>query len=193
MSQKSPDTLFSNYALMLARLLERFDWHPVQVLAQELASAWNASRHLFICGNGGSAANALHLTTDLIYGIGKGARPGMKVHALTANTAVMTCLGNDTAYEQIFSRQLEALGSTGDVLIVLSGSGNSPNILHVLRKAKSLGIKTWAILGFKGGESKALADHVIHFPVDDMQLAEDFQMIVGHMLMKALSQSHHHA
>lgn len=190
MSKKSPEPLFSDYAFRLSNSLEQFDWQPVALLAEELRELWNSKRHLFICGNGGSAANALHLATDFIYGIGKGTRPGMHVHALTANTAVMTCLGNDTSYEQIFSCQLEALGGTGDSLIVLSGSGNSPNILHVLEKAKTLGIKTWAILGFSGGKAKALADHVIHFPVDDMQLAEDFQMIVGHMLMKFLSQSH---
>ena len=190
MSKKIPDSIFSNYANNLSASLAKFDWQSVELLAQELAEIWDSKRNLFICGNGGSAANALHLATDLIYGIGKGTRPGMKVHALTSNAPVMTCLGNDTSYDQIFSCQLEALGSPDDVLIVLSGSGNSPNILHVLEKAKSLGIKTWAVLGFSGGKAKALADDTIHFPVDDMQLAEDFQMIVGHMLMKALSQHH---
>jgi D-sedoheptulose 7-phosphate isomerase len=190
MSKKTPDPLFSDYANHLSASLAQFDWQSVELLTQELAEIWNSKRNLFICGNGGSAANALHLATDLIYGIGKGIRPGMKVHALTANAPVMTCLGNDTSYDQIFSCQLEALGTPGDVLITLSGSGNSPNILHVLEKAKSLGIKTWAVLGFSGGKAKSLADDTIHFPVEDMQLAEDFQMIVGHMLMKALSQYH---
>ncbi len=193
MSQKIPDSIFSDYASHLSASLARFDWHPVALLAKELKKIWHSKHHLFICGNGGSAANALHLATDFIYGIGKGIRPGLNVHALTSNPAVMTCLGNDTSYDQIFSCQLEALGNPGDLLIVLSGSGNSPNILHILEKAKSLEIKTWAILGFSGGKAKTLADHVIHFPVDDMQLSEDFQMIVGHMLMKALSQHHSHA
>lgn len=189
-SKNSAEALFVNYTTQLSQSLEEFDWQPVALLTEELKKLWGSKRHLFICGNGGSAANALHLATDLIYGIGKGVRPGMKVHALTSNAAVMTCLGNDTSYEQIFSCQLESLGHPGDLLIVLSGSGNSPNILHVLEKAKALGIKTWAILGFSGGKAKALANHVIHLPVDDMQLSEDFQMIVGHMLMKALSQSY---
>jgi len=161
MSKKLPNKLFSDYAHLLSKSLEQFDWDQVALLAEELRKLWNSKRHLFICGNGGSAANALHLATDFIYGIGKGTRPGMHVHALTSNTAVMTCLGNDTSYEQIFSCQLEALGGTGDILIVLSGSGNSFNILHVLEKAKSLGIETWAILGFSGGKAKLLADHVI--------------------------------
>ncbi len=189
MSQKSPVALFHDYALQLSKSLEHFDWQSVSLLAEELRELWNDKRHLFICGNGGSAANALHLATDFIYGIGKGVRPGMRVHALTSNAAVMTCLGNDTSYDQIFSRQLEALAEAGDVLIVLSGSGNSPNILHALEKAKALGIKTWAILGFSGGKAKSLADNAVHFPVNDMQLAEDFQIIVGHMLMQFLSQS----
>ena len=183
-------TVCSDYASHLATCLQGYDWQPVELLAKELAQAWDSKRNLFLCGNGGSAANALHLATDLIYGIGKGTRPGMKVHALTSNGAVMTCLGNDTSYEEIFSRQLEALSTHGDILILFSGSGNSKNILHVLKKAKSLGVTTWAFLGFSGGEAKKLADHTIHFPIDDMQITEDLHMIVGHMLMKMLSQHH---
>ena len=190
MLKKPSVSIFNNYASQLATCLQEYDWRPVELLTEELASVWHSKRNLFLCGNGGSAANALHLATDLIYGIGKGIRPGMKVHALTSNAAVMTCLGNDTSYAQIFSCQLEALSHPGDVLIVFSGSGNSKNILRALEKAKSLGVTTWALLGFSGGEAKKLADHSIHFPIDDMQLAEDLHMIVGHMLMKALSQTH---
>src|SRR3990167_555801 len=156
-------TTFIDYASRLSSCLEAYDWSPLQLLANELAKIWNDKQHLFICGNGGSAANALHLATDLIYGIGQGKRPGMKVHALTSNPAVITCLGNDTSYEEIFSCQLDALSTPGDILIVLSGSGNSKNILHILKKARSLGVKSWAILGFSGGQAKELADHVIHF------------------------------
>jgi D-sedoheptulose 7-phosphate isomerase len=108
------------------------------------------------------------------------------VQALPANSAVMTCLANDVGYDSIFSEQLAVLGQSGDLIICLSGSGNSPNILKVLDQAKTMGIQTCAILGFSGGKAKALADIPLHFPVDDMQIAEDLQLVVGHMLMQYL-------
>ena len=111
---------------------------------------------------------------------------GLRVHALSANPAILTCLGNDIGYDRIFAEQLAVYGRSSDLLIVLSGSGNSPNILAVLEQAKMMGIKSYAILGFQGGLSKQLADVPIHFPIEDMQIAEDLQLIVGHMLMQWL-------
>jgi D-sedoheptulose 7-phosphate isomerase len=108
------------------------------------------------------------------------------VHSLSANPAAITCLANDEGYDQIFSMQLAVLAREGDVLIVLSGSGNSPNILAALEEAKAIGMTSYALLGFSGGKARALADVPIHFRVDDMQIAEDAQMIVGHMLLQWL-------
>ena len=110
----------------------------------------------------------------------------MKVHSLTANVAVNTCLANDTGYENIFSNQLSALADTHDILIVFSGSGNSPNVVEAIRVANTLGMKTHAILGFDGGKCKELADNPIHIPINNMQVAEDFQMMIGHILMTDL-------
>ena len=110
----------------------------------------------------------------------------MKVLALSANPAVITCLANDVGYESIFSEQLAVHGEKGDLLIVLSGSGNSPNIVKVLEQSKTMGIKSFAILGYSGGRSKSLADVAIHFSIDDMQISEDMQLIVGHMIMQWL-------
>jgi D-sedoheptulose 7-phosphate isomerase len=87
---------------------------------------------------------------------------------------------------RIYSEQLSVLASPGDVLIVLSGSGNSPNIVAALEQAKAMKVKSYAILGFTGGRCKQLADVPIHFPVDDMQISEDLQLVVGHMLMQWL-------
>jgi D-sedoheptulose 7-phosphate isomerase len=172
----------SEYASALASVLGSFDWSPVEALAASLAAAWAEGRQVFLCGNGGSAANAMHIANDFIYGIGREIGGGMKVTALPANA----CLGNDLGYDAIFSSQLAVLGSRGDILIALSGSGNSPNILSALEKANALGIETYAILGFSGGKAKALASTAIHFPVNDMQISEDLQMVVGHLLMKIL-------
>jgi D-sedoheptulose 7-phosphate isomerase len=177
----------SGYASALGSVLASFDWAPVVALSTAVAQAWRDGRHVFICGNGGSAANAMHIANDLIYGIGKEIGGGMKVTALPANGAVVTCLANDLGFETIFSQQLAVLASRGDILIALSGSGNSPNILRAIEAAKGIGMETYAILGYSGGKAKSLAGTAIHFAVDDMQIAEDLQMVVGHMLMKMLA------
>ena len=113
----------------------------------------------------------------------------MKALSLSDNPAVITCLANDVGYESIFSEQLAVQGQAGDLLIVLSGSGNSKNIVNVLEQAKSTGIRSYAILGYSGGRSKTMADVAIHFPVNDMQISEDMQLVVGHMIMLWLCQN----
>jgi len=178
--------LFKDYSIRLNSVLHSFEWEGVEPLAHAVESCWKDGRQVFLCGNGGSAGNAIHLANDYLYGIAKETGKGLKVQALPANSAVMTCLGNDIGYDSIFSEQLAVLGQSGDLIICLSGSGNSPNILKVLDQAKTMGIQTCAILGFSGGKAKALADIPLHFPVDDMQIAEDLQLVVGHMLMQYL-------
>lgn len=162
--------------------------HQVPVLADALLTAWRNGSTIYLCGNGGSAGNAIHLANDFLYGAGKRNGAGLRVEALSANAAVITCLANDTGYENIYAEQLKVKARAGDVLIVLSGSGNSPNILKALEIGNSIGMTTFAILGFSGGQSKVVAQHPIHFEIDDMQIAEDLQLIVGHMCMQWLSQ-----
>ena len=160
-------------------------------LFSELLQAWKEGRQVFICGNGGSAANAVHMANDFHYGIGAcgdGLRlPGLRVEALASNTAIITCLANDTGYDNIYAHQLEVKGRKDDVLIALSGSGNSANIARALEISKQLGIKTYAILAFGGGICRELADYPIHFKIDDMQIAEDAQLVVGHLCMQWLN------
>jgi D-sedoheptulose 7-phosphate isomerase len=162
-----------------------------ETLARALRQAWIEGRHVYICGNGGSAANAIHIANDLHYGIGAcgpGAKlPGLRVEALPANAGVITCLANDTGYDNIYAHQLEVKGRKGDLLIVLSGSGNSANVVRALETANSIGITSFAVLAFSGGRCRELADTTIHFEIDDMQVAEDTQLIVGHLCMQWLN------
>jgi D-sedoheptulose 7-phosphate isomerase len=183
------DPLFLDYSVRLQRVLAESDWTGVQLLAQDMLRCWREKRTVFFCGNGGSAGNAIHLANDFLYGIAKTTGGGLRVSALSSNPAVLTCLANDIGYEHIFSEQLAVQGDSGDLLIALSGSGNSSNVVRVLQQAKSMGVKSYAILGYSGGRCKELADEPIHFPVDDMQIAEDIQLIVGHMLMQWLYQN----
>ena len=186
---------FATYAAAyLQRLQDCFNpsiLEVIETLSSELLQAWKEGRQVFICGNGGSAANAVHMANDFHYGIGAcgdGLRlPGLRVEALASNTAIITCLANDTGYDNIYAHQLEVKGRKDDVLIALSGSGNSANIARALEISKQLGIKTYAILAFGGGICRELADYPIHFKIDDMQIAEDAQLVVGHLCMQWLN------
>jgi D-sedoheptulose 7-phosphate isomerase len=177
---------FADYSRRLQEALATADWSGVNQLANAMLEVWQQGRRVFLCGNGGSAGNAIHLANDFLYGISKTTGGGLRVMALPANSAVITCLANDVGYDHIFSEQLAVQAQKDDLLIALSGSGNSGNIVRVLEQATVMEVRSFAILGFSGGKSKQLADVAIHFPVDDMQIAEDLQLIVGHMVMQWL-------
>src|SRR5216684_696245 len=176
----------ADYARRLAAVLSDHDWADVARLAEDLRDCRGSGRQVFLCGNGGSAGNAIHLANDFLYGISKTFGVGLRVTALPANSSVLTCLANDLGYDTVFSAQLAVQARRGDVLIALSGSGNSPNILKALEQAKAMGMKTYAILGYNGGKARSMADVPIHIAVNDMQISEDFQLIIGHMLMQHL-------
>ena len=163
----------------------------IGVLARTLKDTWRKKGQVFICGNGGSAANAVHIANDLHYGVGTGENPiaGIRVEALPANTGIITCLANDTGYENIYSKQLEVKGNKNDLLIVLSGSGNSQNIVNAIQMAKEKEMISFAILAYDGGICKDMAQNTIHFKVNDMQIAEDTQLIVGHLCMQWLNKN----
>ena len=180
---------FQDYAGKLTDALARQDWQGGTLLATELEKAWRDGRRVFICGNGGSAANAIHWANDFLYPVAKSGGKGMKMSALPANVSVLTCLANDIGYDNVFAAQLATEAEPGDLLIVLSGSGNSPNVVKALEQAKVSKMKSFALLGYSGGACKDLADVILHFPIDDMQVVEDMQLIVGHMLLQALCQT----
>lgn len=177
---------FASYSRRLSELLAASDWTSVARLADDLLDCWKEGRQVFIAGNGGSAANAIHIANDFLYGLSRRPGCGLRVIALSSNQAVVTCLANDEGYDSIYALQLAVHARRGDVLIVLSGSGNSPNIVRALEEATRIGMRSYAVLGFSGGKAKQLADVPIHFPIDDMQISEDMQLVVGHMIMQWL-------
>lgn len=177
---------FKKYTSLLVKAMEKLEFEKIYNLAEELRNVWSENRQVFICGNGGSAANAMHIANDLFYGISKDFGVGMRAHALPANQSLITCLANDISYEEVFSRQIETLGKSDDILIALSGSGNSVNIIKAIEMAKNKDMKTFALLGYSGGKCLQLADVPIHFKIEDMQIVEDMQLIVGHMITQWL-------
>lgn len=183
---RSEHQVFANYAQRLSSVIADYDWTKVLQLAQLILDVRSRRGRVYLCGNGGSAANAVHIANDLVYAVAEKTGAGIDAIALSANTAVLTCLGNDVGYENIYSEQLAVSAKPGDLLIVLSGSGNSQNVVNALQIAQKRNMHTSAILGFDGGVCKKLAELPIHFNIDDMQIAEDLQLTVGHMVMKWL-------
>jgi D-sedoheptulose 7-phosphate isomerase len=147
--------------------------------AEVVSKALAQDNTIFWCGNGGSAAESSHLAVELI-GRFKNNRRALPSLSLNADTSAITCIANDFGYEEIFARQLEGLAKEGDVLIVLSSSGKSENILRVLRKAKEIGVTSIALLGKGGGQALALSDFSIVIESHETARIQELHLLIGH-------------
>src|SRR5688572_23296548 len=143
---------------------------------------------LFFCGNGGSAADAQHLATEYVVRYMRDRRSYPAV-ALTTDTSLLTAAGNDLGFEQIFARQVEALAKPGDLLIIHSTSGNSPNVLAAARAAREGGIPVLAFSARDGGELKALADHSVIVPTTRTDRAQEIHLCIEHLICDLIEQS----
>jgi D-sedoheptulose 7-phosphate isomerase len=151
-----------------------------------------AGGKLLICGNGGSAADAQHYATELVARLYQRERPAMAAIALTTDTSALTALANDYGFERVFSRQVEALGRPGDVLLGLSTSGNSPNVLAAMTEAKARGMKTVVFVG-EGGKMAQSADVVLSVPSKNTMRIQEIHLALGHILCKLVEESVHPA
>lgn len=154
----------------------------LQTAARWCVEALLGSHKLLICGNGGSASEAQHLAGELM-GRYKETRRPLAAVALTADAAVLTCVSNDFCYEDVFSRQVRGLAIPGDVVIVFTTSGNSPNVLAALRAAREMGIRSVAFLGNDGGEAKSMADCSLIVRHKDTARAQEGHQFLMHCLM----------
>lgn len=175
----------------LSDLKAVIDSFPIEILVEItelLQRAQEAQATIFICGNGGSWATAAHMVCDF----GKNTRmPGInriRVIGLGDNIPSLTAYANDEGYDRVFAEPLINLMNPGDLLIAISGSGNSPNVLRAVEIARELGGTTIGLTGFEGGQLKALVDHPIVIPSDSMEIIEDCHMIVDHLLTVCLRQ-----
>jgi D-sedoheptulose 7-phosphate isomerase len=168
--------------------IHRIDLAQVETLCDLIERAYDAGRFVFIIGNGGSGATASHLCEDLakctLSDFEKQKR--LKVLSLTDNTAGIMAWGNDEGYDRIFVEQLKNLASPGDLLLAISGSGNSPNILKAVDWANAHEMTTVGITGFQGGKLKSLAHYNLHAPVHDMGMAESLHVVVFHWVIDEL-------
>ncbi len=172
--------------------LRRIDPVEVKNLSDAIYECYLNDRTVFICGNGGSGSNASHLCEDL----GKGTlkredfdrddKKRLRVLSLTDNTPYILAWGNDEGFERVFVEQLKNLARPGDLLIAISGSGNSPNILRAVEWANRNGLKTYGCTGFNGGKLRALAHQGMHVPLDDMGIVESIHLTAFHWVIDDL-------
>lgn len=177
----------TNYLSSVKQVLDMIDPVGLSTVMNVLEEAREQGRQIFIMGNGGSAATASHFVCDFNKGISEHFTKRYKFVCLNDNVPIMMAYANDYAYEDIFEGQLKNFLQLGDIVIALSGSGNSKNIVKAASWAKANGGIVISFTGFDGGRLKQMADYAIHVPVNDMQVAEDLHMILDHCMMKVLS------
>ena len=170
----------AEYVEGLSALLREIDLEAVERIGTVLWGAYRADRRIFIIGNGGSAATASHFACDLAKGATVSGKRRVRAISLTDNVALMTAIGNDLGYDRLFTEQIANLAGEGDVLVAISASGNSPNILDTLRWARENGVVTVGVLGFEGGEAAKIADHVVIAESRNYGFVEDFHLIFEH-------------
>ncbi len=193
-SQKAPDASVAPLLAALADLADTAE-RVARDLAPEIAQALEMVRTtvtqggtLLFCGNGGSAADAQHMATEYVvrYMRNRRAYPAI---ALTTDTSLLTAAGNDLGFDHIFSRQIEALGKRGDLLIIHSTSGNSPNVLRAAEAAKEKGIPVLALTKRDGGTLRQIADHTIVVPTDRTDRAQEIHLCIQHAICDAIEQT----
>lgn len=180
---RDPSSFAKAYLDYLKAVLSAIDIREIARFVETLLDAREKGATVFIIGNGGSAATASHMANDFSIGTDSYEKP-FRVLSLTDNTPVITALANDFGYEHVFTRQLRVLAKRGDVLVGISASGNSPNLLNAFEFAKEAGLKTVAITAFDGGKMKLMADEGIHVPTESKEYgpAEDAHMVLDHLV-----------
>jgi D-sedoheptulose 7-phosphate isomerase len=169
-----------------ARVITSLSADDIAPVLDLLMTAWRARRHVFLLGNGGSAATASHFANDLSKGTFIEGKPRFRAIALTDNVPLITAWGNDCAYECVFSEQLAALMDPGDLVLAISASGNSPNVLRAVEDARLKGAITIGWTGRSGGKLRSLVHHCICAPSDDVGQIENVHMVLDHVLTVAL-------
>jgi D-sedoheptulose 7-phosphate isomerase len=192
LSQNSKDPIAAHFERSLAAL-ERATQDAAllataHAIAAAILTALRAGNKVLVIGNGGSAADAQHIAAEIV-GRYKQDRPAWAAIALTTDTSALTAISNDYGFEQVFARQVEGLGQRGDVLLALSTSGRSPNILAALRTARERGLVTIGFTGSKGEALRSLCDHLLVSPSDDTPVVQQIHLAVAHGICDEIEQT----
>ncbi len=177
----------TGYYEKFAAMLRSFDKSELGDILQILLGVAERDGTLWVAGNGGSAAISDHTVCDVSKGTHVGSHPPIRSVSLASNGPMLTAIGNDIGYDQVFRKQLEYYLKDGDAVLLVSSSGNSPNVVEACRYAQQRRVPTIAFVGFKGGELKRLADHVVHVEIDNYGIAEDTHQSLIHVLTQYIS------
>lgn len=175
-----------DYVGRLSRVLTTLDVASVERAVQSIIAAYDADRTVFVCGNGGSATTATHMTADLGKNSAMPGRKRLRVLGLADNMSWFSALANDLGYENVFVEQMTNFLQAGDLLIAISASGNSPNVVKAAEYARANGGKVVALVGFDGGKLKEIADVSIHIGIRDYGVVEDTHLMLDHIFVEAL-------
>lgn len=179
----------SDYFAQLSSASRLIDYGAMKAAGERLLEASLSRATTFSCGNGGSAAIANHLACDCMKGVQAGTALMPRVHSLSSNVELITAIANDFSVGEVFAFQLRSLARPDDLLIAISSSGSSPNIVKTINDAKSLGLFTIAMTGFEGGEAAKIADVSLHVPIRNYGVVEDVHQSMMHILAQYVRQS----
>ncbi|MCA9932307.1 MAG: SIS domain-containing protein [Ardenticatenaceae bacterium] len=174
------------YFQQLQAILDRIDQAPIEKTITWLHDARMNGRTIFIMGNGGSASTASHFVCDLAKNTRHASAPPFKVIGLTDNMAILSAYANDEGYENVFAQQLASLVQPGDIVIGISTSGNSPNVLRAIEMARHRQARTIGFTGFSAGQLGSMVDLQVHVPSDCIEQVEDIHLVFEHLITKAL-------
>ena len=177
----SDQMIVENYLSRLAKTLQELPREPVQKTIDILREARKNKKMIFLFGNGGSASNTSHIVNDLIKNCRINGQPDFRILSLNENTATMTAYANDYGYDTVFEGQLRSYANPGDVVIAMSTSGNSPNVIKALQAAREMGLITIGFTGTMGGKMKDMVDVCVHAPSNWAGIIEDVAIILGHI------------
>lgn len=175
-----------NYINLEIEVLKRLDYKKISDALNVLTDALKNERIIYIFGNGGSAATASHYQNDFNKGISEYTEKKFRFYCLSDNVATITAIANDISYDEIYRQQLKGRLSKNDIVIAISGSGNSKNVINAVDYAKSVGTYVIGLTGYNGGILGKLADLHLHADINSMQITEDIHMILDHLMMSIL-------
>jgi len=178
----------SNYINKLTKTLDSLDIYAINSALNMIYEAYSRNANIYIFGNGGSAATASHFVCDFNKGVCEKLDRKFNFICLNDNIPILMAIANDIGYESVFVKQLENRVQATDLVIAISGSGNSENVINAVKYAKSQGCAIIGLTGFDGGLLRELSDCSLHVAIDDMQITEDIHMVFDHLMMKVLSQ-----
>jgi D-sedoheptulose 7-phosphate isomerase len=182
MNEKNVKKYLADYS----NLINEVDHNEISKAIKAIESAWISGNKIIGFGNGGSALNVQHFMNDWVKSIYMSKNIPFNGLSLVDNVGLLTAYSNDCSYEEIFLMQLKPILSDGDIVIAVSGSGNSPNVIRAVEFAKENNNIVISLTGFDGGSLFKLSDIKVHLPVNDMQMTEDFHLQFGHLVMKSL-------